>query len=545
MAVTPDTTIHLLKVPIEIDELNQLTFATATAQYNYFIALTKKTEEDLFYQRKDNYIAWPDHIDNIIEYNYVMYKNTNYSTRWFYAFITRMEYENDGMTRVYIETDPFQTWQFDLTFKPSFVEREHVNDDTIGLHTVPENLDVGEVVEIDVQEDTSYTYKNYIAIECSYDLFTHQQYEGICVYNGTVFGNRIYVIPINNLNSYKNVYLFIWGLLADNQSVENIQNIFYIPDALIKPAYLVERTMTISGETLTYNELLMNADIQTISHSYTKPYTNTSIKNNKCFVYPYNYLLVSNNSGNYNLYKYEDFSGSNVTFTGQLAMSIGVSGRLVPTNYKGMPTADDEALALAKYPVCAWSSDAFTNWLTQNAVNIATDVAFGIVGVGANTSATTYDKIKAAEAKGDTAMIGKAGTVGAAINIAKTIGDQIGNFRSAALLPNIQGGQPTGDINFLAHRNTFTFRFMRAKPEYLKVIDDYFSAYGYRINDTKVPNLTGRTNWNYVKTVNCNIIADIPQEDLQKIKTMFNNGVTLWHNPSTFLDYSQSNAIVT
>ena len=68
--------------------------------------------------------------------------------------------------------------------------------------------------------------------------------------------------------------------------------------------------------------------------------------------------------------------------------------------------------------------------------------------------------------------------------------------------------------------------------------------YGYKVNDVKTPNITGRTNWNYVKTIGCNIVGDVPQDDMQKIKDIFNNGVTLWHNPSTFLDYSQSNNIV-
>nr|DAM57460.1 MAG TPA: Major tail protein [Caudoviricetes sp.] len=36
-------------------------------------------------------------------------------------------------------------------------------------------------------------------------------------------------------------------------------------------------------------------------------------------------------------------------------------------------------------------------------------------------------------------------------------------------------------------------------------------------------------------------MGDIPQGDLQVIKSIFDNGVTLWHNPQTFLDYSKNN----
>ena len=85
---------------------------------------------------------------------------------------------------------------------------------------------------------------------------------------------------------------------------------------------------------------------------------------------------------------------------------------------------------------------------------------------------------------------------------------------------------------------------MSIRSEYAKVIDNYFSMYGYKVNIVKTPNLTGRTNWNYVKTIGANIEGDIPETDLNEIKNMFNSGVTLWHNASTYLDYSQSNNIV-
>ena len=67
--------------------------------------------------------------------------------------------------------------------------------------------------------------------------------------------------------------------------------------------------------------------------------------------------------------------------------------------------------------------------------------------------------------------------------------------------------------------------------------------YGYKVNRLKVPNITGRPNFNYIKTIGCNIIGDIPQARLQEIKDLFNRGITLWHNPNTFLDYSVNNNI--
>lgn len=125
--VTPQTDIFLLKCPLTLSNKHQITFANANAQYNYFNSLPKIELADASYQRKDEFIRFDGHIDEIQEYNYCMYKNNNYSNKWFYAFITDMKYENDGMTYVFIKTDVFQTWQFSLTWKQSFIEREMIS----------------------------------------------------------------------------------------------------------------------------------------------------------------------------------------------------------------------------------------------------------------------------------------------------------------------------------------------------------------------------------------------------------------------------------
>lgn len=237
-------------------------------------------------------------------------------------------------------------------------------------------------------------------------------------------------------------------------------------------------------------------------------------------------MLVSNNVGNQNIWKYENFEQTNIIADLETSISIGVSGRLVPREYKGTNHNYDESVPLAKYPTCAWASDAFINWVTENGVNIASQIVLGIGGTVLGLAT------------------GGIGFAVAGVSIAGTIANLIGQFNKANLLPSIQGGQSTGDVNFSVNNNDIVVHHMRAKLEYLRTIDEFFSQFGYKVNRVKIPNITGRTNWNYVKTIECNITGEIPQEDLQELKDMFDNGVTFWHNPSTFLDYSQSNTIV-
>ena len=77
MVVIPDSEIFLLKSPLQIDNKNQLTFTNATAQYNYFSSLTKLELDGATYQRKDGAIRFEGNFDDLVNYNYCMYKNTN------------------------------------------------------------------------------------------------------------------------------------------------------------------------------------------------------------------------------------------------------------------------------------------------------------------------------------------------------------------------------------------------------------------------------------------------------------------------------------
>ena len=68
--------------------------------------------------------------------------------------------------------------------------------------------------------------------------------------------------------------------------------------------------------------------------------------------------------------------------------------------------------------------------------------------------------------------------------------------------------------------------------------------FGYKTNRVKVPNITGRKTFNFVKTIDCNIDASIPQDHLNKIRNIFNSGITLWHDPEKIHQYDQDNSII-
>ena len=481
-----------------------------------------------------------------LQANYIAFQNPDYSNKWFFAWIDDVIYKGDKNTEITFTVDAWSTWFDKWQKKTCFINRQHTNDDTIGLHTIPENLDVGEVVQESITEDLAYgnEFGYWIAVASNWqikdgsdgteilDANKGTQNSGITVYDNTVFGAKLFFFNITQLSSFTDLALMLLRTNSDGH-IEDVQNIFILPNLAIDQSKLTQHTASVGG---------YNFSFYTMSYDMTAEKFNTEInkitnfsdyvpKNNKCFVYPYNYLFVSNNQGSNNIYKYEDFNTEKCVFENQFSIAIGGSGRIVPKNYKGMATNDDEALALGKYPTCAWSSDAFTNWLTQNSVNMA--VSLGLTaGAIAGTIATG----------GATTPI----LAGAVMSVAGNIGNTIGQFYQASLLPNINGGQANGDVIWACNRNMFSFRQMRVKTEYLKIIDDYFTRFGYAVKSLATPNITGRQYWNYVEIGASEEIGygEVPAKYMDTINNACRRGVTIWHNHANVGNYSLNNTII-
>ena len=188
--------IYLLNVPIESDYKDTLYFSNKDAQYNYFYSRLYKAYPDCSYQRKDQIIRIEAHIDSLYKNcNYVMYQNTAYSNKWFYAFITDMEYINDGRTNIKIQTDVLQTWMFDYTIKSSFIEREHPISDEIGEHTIPEDLNIG--IEMHCNDFKEIDYSScYIIVASNYNPYEKVKYAGITMRSGILSGVQWFVFPL-------------------------------------------------------------------------------------------------------------------------------------------------------------------------------------------------------------------------------------------------------------------------------------------------------------------------------------------------------------
>ena len=536
MVVIPNSRIRLLKSPIELDERNQLTFSSLQAQTDYFMSLPYLEYDECTYNRKDGVIRFETDTtgityEDLLGYNYCMYQNSSYSNKWFYAFITEITYKNDGCTELKIETDVIESWKFEINYKPSFIEREHVNDDTLGKNTYPEALETGEYTEVGIDhytelDDTCTVIGSTIRPDSMDNIlggFTGEKFEGVAYYIFMGLSAFSY-----NHADQASVLNAVINRFNSAGKISAISSVFMAPQKLVGWSTGATWT-TITGTTITYRQATGTGTLNDFSINKPTSIGSYTPKNNKVLCFPYNFLSLTNNNGNNAIYHYEDFTYDPSTpntfkFGVKGVLVPGCSIRAIPKNYKGQTEDYSEGLSAGKFPICSWQNDIDTNWLTQQAVNRPIQ----IVGSGIS--------IAAGAATGN--PIGVASGV---LGIAQSIGTI---YEHSLIPPQAEGDIASGEVGFSLTKNTFEAHKIQIREEYAKIIDKYFSMYGYKVNLLKTPSFESRLNWNYIKTRGLNITGDIPQTDMQKIKEIFDSGITFWHNPSTFLDYSQSNSIV-
>ena len=88
---------------------------------------------------------------------------------------------------------------------------------------------------------------------------------------------------------------------------------------------------------------------------------------------------------------------------------------------------------------------------------------------------------------------------------------------------------------------TLAFYKRTARKDIAKSVDDFFTMYGYQTNKVKIPNTYSRPYFNYVQTNGVNIVGAIPNDDMERLKRVYDEGVTLWNPNATVGDYSVDN----
>jgi hypothetical protein len=523
MLIAPSSIVKILKnVPLDNKYKHTIYFSDTGSQTSYFASKYKYNFSDCYYIREEKKLRVNTKADNLFDCNYLMYQNPSYGTKWFYAFITKVEYINDTVCYVNFEIDVMQTWlvNYDYQIKQSFVEREHVSRDVVGENLVDEKLEIGSYIIADrtgtVASDGNMTDISYLVGVSDLSPLGGSTTDPIANVYGHLFSGLKYFAYTES--DWTGLQSFIQTYIEAGKT-----------DAIVFicaiPSFLVGYASGGIGTTET---------VPSLTVGLSKPYNDIDgyvPRNKKLFNYPYNTLYVTNNQGVSAEFRYEDFKNA----IGQPEILFGIIGHISPNptlqccpiNYKGGSSGytgmnTEYALSMTGYPLCSWTDDVFKAWLAKNDISTGVGV---VAGLGA--------------------LIGGVATanVGAVAGGAMAVHNQMSQFYRASLQPDQAKGNTTaGSLNIATGRQEFYFQKMQIRAEFARKIDDFFTMFGYKINELKIPNLSTRPHWNYVKTIDICLIGSVPADDMEKIQGIYNNGVTFWKNGNEVGDYSLDNS---
>lgn len=540
--MTPNSIFALCDTPL-YNISNVLSFASRNAQKEYFESreISESKYSDFSYVRQESVVKIPKVLDKAINANYCYFTNPYYGNKIFYAYVRKMEYISPHCTAVYIEIDPWQTYLFDIKYGQCYVEREHVskNDDVIGRHTLSEPLPAGRLKYTLAYESRTDQDVGYL-IGVKKDL--NGNLIGAAGWHRSVFACGLYceTSPTNLPNTVKKLeevesgnVLFVQSMdikalpphLADGKSVGVIDN---------GGSFMLDSTYRVGiGRP-------SNLD------GYVP-------KNNKLLTYPYLYCACTTGKGDIMEYPYELFDNpdGSASFVIECECSNNPSDISVPTNFEGKTYNYDKKCLSDTYPAIPHQGDNTEYYNVAKALQASGNeiqdrsFAYNMISQTINNTVSAVKGLAGKNPNVTSGLLGQAGTMYDTFT-GRDLIDMQQALDKAKLEDNYKrnartyNGASCGSVLFQSDFFGFYYYTVTIAEEYAKVCDDFLTRYGYSCLRVKTPAINSRSNFNFVKTSGSAVYGDVPTIYLAQINNAFNNGITIWHNPTTMYDYTNN-----
>lgn len=537
--VVPNSTVVLLKnISLTPTYENTVDYENATDQYNDMYAHKLGQWDRCTYvgKNKQQGTIRLESTQGLLmqQATYMMFKNTSYEDKWFYAFVTDVTWVNNVTWEVSFILDVMQTYYFDFTYEKCLIERQHVTDDSIGANLIEENLEIGEYV-VEGATHIDEFQNTHTCVATTLNQGGSQWDPESTDYPTSVIDGVNYGCKIYKFLTKEKFGKFI-KQANDDGVTDQIIDIYEVPDFA-------------TGDEVSQTGSLEISVTHSISKSIDKPYANFANqyvpKNNKLYTYPYKYLKATNHTGNIANYRYENFSDNDCNFEVHCTITPNPEGYIYPNNYLNFADAVDEGISINDFPKGGYVSDQYKAWLAQTSnsrtlqmLGIGASAVVGVAGLmtGAGgmmlASATTMTTAQATAFGAGVA--GLASSFKQASNMYAQKKDRLVNSQQAT------GNKSNAVVHEMNYHYIALYR-MCIKPYFAKKIDDYFTKYGYAINELGYPNPNARPHFTFIKTVGCDVKASLPSSLVEQINSIHDNGITFWKNLDSIGDYSLDN----
>lgn len=537
---SPDSNLRLLNVRFDSELRSTLWFPDRDTQTSWFLSQSDNVLfNDITYVKKDNAIVLGCREEDVWRFNYVMYQNSNFSSKWFYAFIVKREWASDYSVKFYLQTDPIQTWMFDWSLMTSFIERQHSATDSPGDNIIPEPIGGSTTVYQQAESFDASPGKIYV--------FATQNPDGSGA-GGSSVTNGVYsaceIVESEPLGNADAVGLFLDAYVQNGtaSAVARIQTVPFLPGVTSASSSFSQHPDNIDGYVPRNKKLLSGAFIKGYLTAYGQEVEFTP-----------------------------EFCDGNVQVRAAVDVTTGSVYFYVP-NY-GSANEDSNTGSLGfvvTIPESHWAYNQYKN--DYNLHNMSN----AIFRQRSNAQRTVNNLSAGIGAIGSAAAIG--GNVADIMNpvnylsngIADDISSLTGNVSSlvnnvASLYYNFSGideisqqlsyidesynapavGQVSVSNPFLAAGIT-RMRWGWKVPDarFAERYDQFLDVYGYAQNAYSIPNLHARKSWTYVKVSELMLDGNCPDEDELRIKAAFRNGIFFWVYDREYGNFNQDNGVL-
>lgn len=556
-------------VPFDLKNNHTRYFDNKTQQTNYFNNLGGTlTITNNRYVRIDTGVydieKYADTIDNV---NYAIIENINTennTVRKYFVFITEVEFINANLTRLHFEVDVLQTYMFDLNFQQSFVERQHLNT----TNKVSENLDIGsDYINISstLHGQTIDNHFNTMLVVATQDLMDDSNPTNVGTMVSGVASPLVYylvlvpkvsgeyTINFNGEQIQQGSNMFkIFTAFNREESANKIVGISYLPvfpysASLSKSGnvYTITSKSGVSPNNLlpwpildgSYKTILINVRYGDFYSNYinqnVKSTINSYMNNNgitqaKLRQYPFVRVVLRDNLGSQFEIKPEHLDGNNL----QVDMLPSVSS--VPKvayrikNYKTGKNLTNAIISSINADV-EIINDYTATYLQGRKNSDQTALRTGLAG-GLTQTALGFGITAASGWTGIGAVAGIGTMTGGLTNIFSQRSQHNAKMQDIERIPpTLQNQAGASNINIGYGYSLPQVDIEVCDIEYLKRAENYMKEFGYAVKDVTTLNLKTRTRFNFIKTIGCNVTGKVPQKHLDKVRNIFDSGVTLWH----------------
>lgn len=472
----------------------------------------------------------------------------------YYFFVDGVEWvANEKVVKLHYHYDWWQTYCHRVSVLDSFVEREHVEDDTFGKHIIEENLPISDYkVQSSTTLDGGATDLLYCICSCDWEGVVSASHNTNTPIPSMCKPSKFESSPQIVFNTDKSEMDILMKKIVGSNKIDSVVGFYAIPSSAIPSGMRKEAYDVYTGEVVGYycddSDNLAGLFFGNIVRPNTiDGYTPV---NNKCFTYPYCLANVTNNNGNSLIGKFEfsDYnSNHDIRFNYRFPVIEGGVGFGAFRDYDGISGLNfDYSIQGQSSVELPYITNTFSCYMSANHNAIAnqykqiernkefsqlSSYTSGVSGIISNATALNLGGMVSSAYGSSMGMIGAELS---AQNTKDSIDASLNDIKSKGDVPHgsfiASSPQILGEFGYKAQLLTVT-------EENIKMIDDYFSMFGYKVNQIKVPNLTGRRYWNYVKTAGVNVVGSVPLEALNGIKTMLDSGVTVWHDITKMYQY--------